>query len=107
MTAKKHANIKTPFFVLPAIIQVGAIPIRVEDRELDGDEMGRFDGSGLIQIDVKEHTSHAQLMVTLLHEVGHAIDFCYGMDRTDAEVDRTAHGYAQAFLYIGEAQEDE
>ena len=105
MTAKKPRHTKTPFFTLPAVVQLGAIPIRIEDKELDGDDMGRFDGFGLIEIDVKKHTSYAQLMVTLLHEVGHAIDFCYGMDRKDDAVDRVAHGYTQAFLYIAEAQE--
>ena len=105
MTAKKPKHTKTPFFTLPAVIQIGAIPIRVEKKELDGDDMGRFDGAGLIEIDVKKHTSYAQLMVTLLHEAGHAIDFCYGMDREDPEGDRTAHGYTQVFFYIAEAQE--
>lgn len=105
MTAKKPKHTKTPFFTLPAVIQVGAIPVRVEDGQLDAEELGRFDGSGLITIDVGKHTSYAHLMVTLLHEVGHAIDYAYSTERPDGDVDRHAHGYTQAFLYIAEAQE--
>lgn len=107
MTAKKPTNTRTPFFTLPAVIQLGAIPIRVVDKKLDDPaELGRYDdGAGIIQIDVKKHTSHAHLMVTLLHEVGHAIDACYSMDHDDPAIDRVAHGYTQAFFYIAEAQE--
>ena len=106
MTAKKPKHIKTPFFTLPAVVQIGAFPIRIEDAKLDSDDMGLFDsGALLIQVDVAKHTSYAQLMVTLLHEVGHAIDYVFNTKRSDADVDRHAHGYTQAFLYIAEAQE--
>ncbi len=106
MTAKKPRHIKTPFFTLPAVVQIGAFFIRLEDAKLDSDDMGLFDsGELLIQIDVAKHRSYTQLMVTVLHEIGHAIDYVFNTKRTDADVDRHAHGYTQAFLYIAEAQE--
>jgi len=94
-------------FVLPPIIQIGAIPVRVKDGRLNDDELGCYDsGTSLITIDMKKLTSDAHVMVCLLHEVGHAIDYVYNLKRTDGDVDRCAHGYAQAFFYIAEAQKD-
>ena len=106
VTAKTPTHTKTPFFTLPAIIQVGALSVRVKDRQLDAGELGRFDGGELlISIDVKQHPSYQQLMVTLLHEIGHFICYVYSTKMSEADVDRVAQGYAQAFPYIAEAQE--
>ena len=104
----KSKVIDTPFGIrLPREFQCGAViyTVVVQDEFDDEDRFGDCNRiKKIIRISLKQHQSAASLLVTFWHEVGHAIEFEYRIERDDDGNERQAQGTVQAVMALMAAQ---